>query len=228
MTTGEQTTVRGGWERDWNKRRKWNSKVPTVRCRPLLDESRTGLAVRLALIGGCILSWQPQSHPSHVAEPQSSHTLSWAATSPHQGKDTIPIRFCFLFHLQRPPQARPCWRECECNCNSRWASVDSGEGTDARWHIQACQSDVLKSSCSLFSPLRQSWTLLTVSPPSVSPQWNFSCHFSQEELINIPLKYTNQNGLATLFLRWGKIFLLLFFSVFFAGDFFFFFPLHHY
>lgn len=97
MTTEEQTTAKEGWERDWNKRRKWNSKVPTARGRVLLDERRTGLSVCLALNGGCILSWQPQSHPSHVTELQSPHTLSWNASSSHHCKDTIPIRFCFCF-----------------------------------------------------------------------------------------------------------------------------------
>lgn len=68
----------------------------------LLDESRTELSVCLALDGGYILSWQPQSHPSHVAELQLPHTLSWAATSSHQCKQTIPVRFCFLFPYRNP------------------------------------------------------------------------------------------------------------------------------
>jgi len=107
-------------------------------CLTLLDECRTGLSVCLALNGGYILSRQPQSRPSHVAELQSPQALSWAATSTHQCKETIPIRFCFfisLLALQRRPQPRPCWLEC--NSDLRWMSVDSGEGTDAQRHIQA-------------------------------------------------------------------------------------------
>lgn len=164
--------------------------MPTARGRlllfELLDESRRGSV--------CVWPWMeaifyPDSyrviHPTLLS---CSPHIPWAEPPPRlitAGQDTIPVSFCFCsteILFLRPlkqwlPQPRPCWREC--NADLRWASDDSGEGTDAQCHMpEWCP----QTSFSFFSPIETE----LASAHTQSSISNFSCHFSQEELINIP------------------------------------------
>lgn len=203
--------------------------------------------VCLALNGGCILSWQPQSHPiphcwaAVPAYPElSSHFVSSLQGHLRVRLSFFLFYFCFVlvfcFALKKSLVSLsgcPNITKVELQWMPQPGHVDVNVVVIYSGLIQVnahtrrlCDPSDMPEWCPQISFLffflffeTELASARSQAPLYISLQWDFSCHFSQEELINIPQNTPTKRTRCLFALRRNRKYFCFCFLCVVLGDF---------